>query len=85
MSMDESTPYQVIQTEDTVVHVTYDPQQLPSKPVGSQWTRFVCISDSHCAIFPIPPGDILIHAGDMTRSVRSTTPSILTLTDGSIN
>jgi len=85
MSMDESMPYQVIQTEDTVIHVTYDPQQPPSKPAASEWTRFICISDSHCAIFPLPPGDVLIHAGDMTRSVRATAVSNLTLTDKSVN
>lgn len=70
MSTSERLPYQVIQTEDTVIHVTYDPQQPPSKPTAFQWTRFVCISDSHCATFPLPPGDVLIHAGDMTRTVR---------------
>jgi len=85
MSMDESIPYQAIQSENTVIHVTYDPQQPPSKPTGSQWTRFVCISDSHCAIFPLPPGDILIHAGDMTRTVRATTVLILTPTDERVN
>jgi hypothetical protein len=76
-SMDESTSVQVIRTDNTVIHVVYDPQQPPSKPTGSQWTRFVCISDSHCATFPLPSGDILIHAGDMTKTVRGTTLSIL--------
>ena len=85
MSMDEVIQYQVTQTENAVVHVTYDPQELPAKPAGSEWTRFVCISDSHCAIFPLPPGDVLIHAGDMTRTVRSMTLSILTLTDESVH
>lgn len=34
-------------------------------------TRFVCISDTHNAIsrgsFKLPPGDVLIHAGDLTN------------------
>jgi predicted phosphodiesterase len=33
-------------------------------------TRFVCVSDTHNAIpggaFKLPPGDVLVHAGDMT-------------------
>lgn len=76
-SMDENTPCQVIRTDDTVIHMIYDPRQPPSKPEGFQWTRFVCISDSHCATFPLPSGDVLIHAGDMTRNVRATTKTIL--------
>lgn len=34
-------------------------------------TRFVCISDTHNATangsFKLPPGDVLIHAGDLTN------------------
>lgn len=35
-------------------------------------TRFVCISDTHNAspadgAFPLPKGDVLIHAGDLTN------------------
>lgn len=29
--------------------------------------RFVCISDTHNARPSIPPGDVLIHAGDLTK------------------
>ncbi|KAI0029842.1 hypothetical protein K488DRAFT_18096, partial [Vararia minispora EC-137] len=32
------------------------------------WTRFVCISDTHEHEFPVPPGDVLVHAGDLTRT-----------------
>ncbi|KAL5355924.1 Metallo-dependent phosphatase-like protein [Aspergillus floccosus] len=28
--------------------------------------RIICISDTHNAILPLPPGDILVHAGDLT-------------------
>lgn len=35
-------------------------------------TRFVCVSDTHAyapseAGFKLPPGDVLIHAGDLTN------------------
>ncbi|KIY45285.1 Metallo-dependent phosphatase, partial [Fistulina hepatica ATCC 64428] len=33
-------------------------------------TRFVCISDTHSREPAIPPGDVLIHAGDLTRHGR---------------
>lgn len=39
---------------------------------SSEATRFVCISDTHNAsprdgCFKLPPGDVLIHAGDLTN------------------
>lgn len=30
--------------------------------------RIVCLSDTHTNIVPIPPGDVLVHAGDMTNA-----------------
>lgn len=40
--------------------------QLPPHP-GSEWTRFVCISDNHSQTFDdLPAGDVLLHAGDMS-------------------
>lgn len=30
-------------------------------------TRFVCISDTHNCTVKLPPGDVLIHAGDLTN------------------
>ncbi|KAI9803116.1 MAG: hypothetical protein M1833_001187 [Piccolia ochrophora] len=30
--------------------------------------RVVCISDTHCRTQAIPPGDVLIHAGDLTNA-----------------
>lgn len=39
---------------------------VPAHP-GSDWTRFVCISDTHSRTkFAIPPGDVLLHAGDLS-------------------
>lgn len=36
-------------------------------PTPSNSLRFVCISDTHSKHFKIPPGDVLIHAGDFTK------------------
>lgn len=41
-------------------------QALPPAHPGSGWTRFVCISDTHSRIFPVPDGDVLLHAGDLS-------------------
>ncbi|KAG1906607.1 Metallo-dependent phosphatase-like protein [Suillus fuscotomentosus] len=38
---------------------------IPPHP-GSDWTRFVCISDTHSHTFHIPAGDVLLHAGDLS-------------------
>ncbi|KAG2149321.1 Metallo-dependent phosphatase-like protein [Suillus clintonianus] len=38
---------------------------IPPHP-GSNWTRFVCISDTHSHTFHIPAGDVLLHAGDLS-------------------
>jgi predicted phosphohydrolase len=45
-------------------HVHYG--DMP-KPEG--WIRFVCLSDTHSVPMtqPIPPGDVLLHAGDFSR------------------
>ena len=49
--------------------------RLPhQKPV-----RVVCISDTHCLTKSIPPGDLLIHAGDLTN--KGTLAEIQTMID----
>jgi hypothetical protein len=49
--------------------------QVANESQGSEqaasWTRFVCISDTHCNTFEVPEGDVLLHAGDLTHTVRS--------------
>jgi hypothetical protein len=40
-------------------------EDIPVHP-GDEWTRFVCISDTHSRKFRIPPGDVLLHAGDLS-------------------
>ncbi|KAH8096609.1 Metallo-dependent phosphatase-like protein [Cristinia sonorae] len=49
-----------------VVHREYDINNPPPHP-GPEWTRFVCISDTHSRVFPVPPGDVLLHSGDLTN------------------
>ncbi|KIO29423.1 hypothetical protein M407DRAFT_227934 [Tulasnella calospora MUT 4182] len=44
----------------------YDIDFPPPKP-GPEWTRFICISDTHGGRFRVPEGDVLLHAGDLTR------------------
>lgn len=50
--------------------VSVDPIALDS-PIYSNSIRFVCISDTHSftsrMMHAIPPGDVLLHAGDFTR------------------
>lgn len=45
------------------VHDYYG-NDVPPHP-GQGWTRFVCVSDTHSKTFPLPEGDVLIHAGDL--------------------
>ena len=65
-------PYETLESPDAKVHITWDPKNPPSRPTEPGWTRFICVSDTHCRIFPVPEGDIFIHAGDLTHSVRHT-------------
>ncbi|KAK0197529.1 Metallo-dependent phosphatase-like protein [Armillaria mellea] len=45
--------------------VYFLPGHIPPKP-GEGWTRFVCISDTHSKEYPLPDGDVLLYAGDLT-------------------
>ncbi|KIM31767.1 hypothetical protein M408DRAFT_327204 [Serendipita vermifera MAFF 305830] len=79
ISMDAEDFLEPIITRDAVVHFAYDVNNPPPRPdadaantqaEGSSWTRFVCISDTHCNMFKVPDGDVLLHAGDLTHSGR---------------
>jgi hypothetical protein len=37
-------------------------------PSPEEWTRFICISDTHCRTFDVPAGDVLLHSGDLTMT-----------------
>lgn len=53
-------------TSDTArVYVSYDIADPPPHP-GDRWTRFVCISDTHSRRYSVPPGDVLLHSGDLS-------------------
>lgn len=47
------------------MHTSYSLTSPPPHP-GSLWTRFVCVSDTHSKLFQVPPGDVLLHAGDLS-------------------
>ncbi|KAL4074806.1 Metallo-dependent phosphatase-like protein [Scleroderma yunnanense] len=47
------------------VYTAYDPKHPPPHP-GPERTRFVCISDTHSETFDVPPGDVLLHSGDLS-------------------
>ncbi|SJX62970.1 uncharacterized protein SRS1_13794 [Sporisorium reilianum f. sp. reilianum] len=47
------------------VYVEYDVASPPPTP-GAEWVRFVLISDTHSQTTPVPDGDVLLHAGDLT-------------------
>ncbi|KAI0282166.1 Metallo-dependent phosphatase-like protein [Russula aff. rugulosa BPL654] len=51
-------------SDSTIVVHDYYGNDVPPHP-GQGWTRFVCISDTHSKTFPLPEGDVLIHAGDL--------------------
>jgi hypothetical protein len=51
--------------ESRLAKVYLDTEKPPRHP-GPGWTRFVCISDTHSRRFAVPPGDVLIHAGDLS-------------------
>jgi len=56
-----------IESPTAIAHLEYDPDSLPLPP-SDKWTRFVCISDTHGRTFPVPPGDVLLHSGDLTQT-----------------
>ena len=59
------------------IYDVYSPD-FPLPHPGPAWTRFICISDTHShTAFELPPGDILLHAGDLSSHGR---PSHLTKT-----
>jgi len=56
-----------LKSPTATVHLEYDPDALPPKP-SEDWTRFVCISDTHTHRFDVPDGDVLLHGGDLTHT-----------------
>lgn len=70
-------------TNDSRVYLSYDIDDPPPHP-GKGFTRFVCVSDTHGSTPQLPPGDVFIHAGDLSvygreKSFETTTKWIKSL------
>jgi 3',5'-cyclic AMP phosphodiesterase CpdA len=65
-------PYanRTLRSQTAVVHLEYNPAVLEPVPSPEEWTRFVCISDTHSRNFDVPSGDVLLHSGDLTKKGR---------------
>jgi 3',5'-cyclic AMP phosphodiesterase CpdA len=59
-----------LRSPTAIVHLEYNPATLEPVPSPKEWTRFVCISDTHSHTFDVPPGDVLLHSGDLTKMGR---------------
>ncbi len=44
----------------------YTHYTTPPATPGAEWVRFVLLSDTHSQTTPVPDGDVLLHAGDLT-------------------
>ncbi|EIN07652.1 Metallo-dependent phosphatase [Punctularia strigosozonata HHB-11173 SS5] len=83
MSILSSQTPVIISRSGARIYVEHDPIAPPPHP-GLGWTRFVCISDNHSKLFPVPPGDVLIHAGDLsswgyTAHLKTTTNWLMSM------
>jgi hypothetical protein len=58
-------PTSMIEGTSNKVYTEYSHSTPPPHP-GPGWTRFVCISDTHSRRFQLPPGDVLLHSGDLS-------------------
>ncbi|TFY75637.1 hypothetical protein EWM64_g8375 [Hericium alpestre] len=58
------SPTPIASSASATVYDNYG-TDIPPHP-GGNWTRFVCISDTHSRVYPVPPGDVLLHAGDLS-------------------
>jgi hypothetical protein len=54
----------MLETSSARIYHDYN-DGAPAHP-GCGWTRFVCLSDTHSRQFEVPPGDVLLHAGDLS-------------------
>ncbi|OBZ65698.1 Metallophosphoesterase domain-containing protein 1 [Grifola frondosa] len=86
MEPDRACVEPTFSSPSAAVYVTYDMKNPPPHP-GEGWTRFVCISDTHSKIYPVPPGDVLLHSGDLSshgtlKQLQVTTDWLKTLPHG---
>lgn len=52
-------------TFNSRVYLQYDIANPPPHP-GKEFTRFICVSDTHGLTPQVPLGDVFIHAGDLS-------------------
>ncbi|TFY80573.1 hypothetical protein EWM64_g3437 [Hericium alpestre] len=64
----QAYPPKTIKTPTAIIHTAYSYASPPQKPQDGNWTRFVCVSDTHQRVFPVPTGDVLLHSGDLTNT-----------------
>ncbi|KAF8816077.1 Metallo-dependent phosphatase [Phlegmacium glaucopus] len=57
----------ILTSPKEIVHLEYNAATLSPRP-SDEWTRFVCISDTHSRTFDVPDGDVLLHSGDLTNT-----------------
>ncbi|KAG8824530.1 hypothetical protein FRC19_001598 [Serendipita sp. 401] len=55
---------------NTSMHQSQARNDASAEILKYQWTRFICMSDTHCNTFEVPEGDVLLHSGDLTHSGR---------------
>jgi hypothetical protein len=65
-SGDESKgPFSLARVAQALLH--FRPPPAPAQPDSEHPIRIVCTSDTHNSTPNLPPGDILIHSGDLTQ------------------
>jgi hypothetical protein len=75
--------YKTLEASGVKLHVEYDLNRPPKHP-GEGWTRFICVSDTHSKVFTVPPGDVLLHSGDLSaggylKALKKTMDWLVTL------
>ena len=72
LAADPTRAYSVARVSHRFEKVESDHSQRPRDP---KKVRFVLVSDTHskhgAMEHPIPPGDVLVHAGDLTKTGRA--------------
>ncbi|XP_066944972.1 metallophosphoesterase MPPED2-like isoform X1 [Macrobrachium rosenbergii] len=57
--------------KDRQILIDIEPPNPDKMPITPDKVRFVCMSDTHTKTtelkYPVPPGDVFLHAGDFTR------------------
>ena len=65
-------PILPLSSDDVCIYLDYDMTSPPPVPDEGEWTRFVCLIDTHSRRFDVPSGDVLLHSGDLTAQGKVT-------------